>query len=92
MGNFGYCAMGDRKASPTQLARIRYGLNHPPLAAALDRVHLWLISREACLNLRVLDFQSDPADEIIAATSLMHNVPLLTRDARIRTSRLVRCL
>jgi PIN domain nuclease of toxin-antitoxin system len=39
-----------------------------------------------------LDFRSDPADELIAATSLTHNVPLVTRDARIRSSKLIRCL
>lgn len=75
-----------------QLGRIRYGLDYPPIAAVLDRVRTWPISREVCLNLRILDFQSDPADEIIAATSLAHNVPLLTRDARIRSSRIVHCL
>ena len=36
-----------------------------------------------------LDFQSDPADEIIAATTVVHNVPLLTRDRFIRSSRVV---
>lgn len=75
-----------------QLGRIRYGLDYPPLAEAVDRLHIWPISRPVCLNLRALDFQSDPADEIIAATSLTHQIPLLTRDVRIRTSRIVRCL
>ena len=27
-----------------------------------------------------LDIDSDPADELIAATSIVHKVPLLTRD------------
>ena len=45
-----------------------------------------------CRALRQLDFASDPADELIAATSLAHEVPLVTRDSRIRASRLVRCL
>ena len=36
-----------------------------------------------------LDFTSDPADEIIAATSVVHNVPLLTRDDIIRSSKMV---
>jgi PIN domain nuclease of toxin-antitoxin system len=36
-----------------------------------------------------LDFSSDPADEIIAATSVVENLPLLTRDRRIRKSRMV---
>ena len=38
---------------------------------------------------RRLDFRSDPADEIIAATSIVHDLPLLTRDARIRGSKLL---
>ena len=33
-----------------------------------------------------LDFAGDPADEIIAATSLVHGIPLVTRDAAIRQS------
>lgn len=36
-----------------------------------------------------LDFRSDPADELIAARSIAHNIPLLTRDARIRASNVV---
>lgn len=36
-----------------------------------------------------LDFESDPADEIIAATSLVHRIPLVTRERRIRRSQLV---
>jgi PIN domain nuclease of toxin-antitoxin system len=75
-----------------RLGRLRYGLDHEPLAAALDQVHVWPITRQVCLNLRALDFKSDPADEIIAATSLTHQVPLLTRDSRIRKSRAVKCI
>ena len=75
-----------------QLGRIRFGLDHPSLSAALDQLHVWPISRQVCLNLRALDFQSDPADELIAATSLTHHIPLLTRDSRIRTSRIIHCL
>src|SRR5579875_69202 len=33
-----------------------------------------------------MDFSSDPADEIIAATSLVEKIPLLTRDRRISKS------
>ena len=73
-----------------QLGRLRYGLDHESLAAALDQVHVWPITRQVCLNLRALDFQSDPADEIIAATSVTYNIPLLTRDSRIRKSRAVK--
>lgn len=36
-----------------------------------------------------LDFSSDPADEIIAATSVVEQIPLLTRDKKILKSRIV---
>jgi hypothetical protein len=36
-----------------------------------------------------LDFGSDPADELIGATGLFHEVPLLTRDGKIRKSTVV---
>lgn len=72
--------------------RIRYGLDHQRMAGLLRQVRIWPISKEICLRLRDLDFRSDPADELIAATSLVHGVALVTRDGRIRASRLVRCL
>lgn len=72
--------------------RLQYGLDHPPLAAALDRLEIWPVNRSICLNLRSLDFTSDPADELIAATSLTHRIPLVTRDRRIRQSKIIRCV
>ncbi len=36
-----------------------------------------------------LDFKSDPADELIAATSIVYQVPLVTRDKKMRRSKLV---
>jgi predicted nucleic acid-binding protein len=38
---------------------------------------------------RRLDFRGDPADEIIAATSLVYRAPLMTRDRRLRNSKIV---
>jgi PIN domain nuclease of toxin-antitoxin system len=73
-----------------QLRRVEYGLDNDAFAAAVDRIQVWPITRQVCLNLRALDFQSDPADEIIAATSLTHAIPLLTRDSRIRKSKVVK--
>ena len=75
-----------------QKGRILHGLDYGPLAIALQRLEVWPISVDVCRNLRKLDFTSDPADELIAATSLTHNVPLVTRDARIRASKVIRCV
>ena len=36
-----------------------------------------------------LDFRSDPADHFIAATSVVYEAPLLTRDRVIRASKVV---
>src|ERR1035438_4968469 len=49
--------------------RIRFGLDAPELARALAHLQVWPISPEVCLNLRRLDFTSDPADELIAVDS-----------------------
>ncbi len=38
---------------------------------------------------RGLDVHVDPADELIAATSLVHKVPLVTRDRKLLSSKLV---
>ena len=73
-----------------QLGRITVALDSPLLTQALGRIEIWPLSREVCLNVPALDFRSDPADELIAATSITYRVPLMTRDSRIRTSKLIR--
>lgn len=70
--------------------RIAAGLDDPGLAMLLDTLTIWSLDRDVALALRELDFRADPADEIIAATSLAHRVPLVTRDARMRSSALLR--
>jgi PIN domain nuclease of toxin-antitoxin system len=72
-----------------QLARIAYGLDHPTMAAAIDMIQVIPVNLQVCRHLAYLDFRSDPADEIIAATSLAYKIPLMTRDGRIRTSKLI---
>src|SRR5262245_10207295 len=72
-----------------ELGRIEVDLDSPDLIRALSRVHLWPLTLDVCRAIRALDFDSDPADEIIAATSVVHRIPLVTRDRRIRASRIV---
>lgn len=72
-----------------QLRRINVGLDDPDLVNALERVMIWPITIEICRAILELDFSSDPADELIAATSIVHDVPLVTRDRTIRRSRRV---
>ena len=69
--------------------RIRLTFEDPALNRVLRELTIWPISREVAMSMRLLDFRSDPADEIIAATSLAHGIPLLTRDGRLRASKVV---
>ena len=74
-------------AKLAQLGRIELDLDDAEVVRTLARVHLWPITREIARASTRLDVQSDPADELIAATSLVHNVPLVTRDRTLRRSR-----
>jgi PIN domain nuclease of toxin-antitoxin system len=77
-------------AKLSQQRRIELELGAPELTRLLAGVHVWPLTLEICRKMGALDFESDPADEIIAATSLAHNVPLMTRDRRILRSKVVR--
>ena len=72
-----------------QLGRIEVDLEDREVAGVLNRVHVWPIDIDVALASTRLDFRGDPADEIIAATSVVHRIPLLTRDRAIRTSSIV---
>jgi PIN domain nuclease of toxin-antitoxin system len=61
----------------------------PDVKVALSRLHVWPLDLEIARASTCLDFRGDPADELIAATSAVHRIPLLTRDRRIRRSKLV---
>jgi PIN domain nuclease of toxin-antitoxin system len=76
-------------AKLSQMKRIAIDLRSPEFSRALSRIHIWPLDLAVCNQLTQLDFQSDPTDEIIAATSVVHRVPLITRDLRIRRSKLV---
>ncbi len=76
-------------AKLAQLGRIRVDLDDADVVRTLAAVHVWPITAEIARASTRLDVRSDPADELIAATSLVHNVPLLTRDPKLRVSRQV---
>ena len=76
-------------AKLAELGRIEIDLDDPELDRFLANVHVWPLTLEVVRALRRLDFRSDPADEIIAATSLVHHMPLLTRDRKLLKSKIV---
>ena len=76
-------------AKLAQLGRIGLDLGEPRMQRVLRQVHTWPLSIEVCRTSCELDFRGDPADELIAATSVVHRVPLVTRDRKIRASRIV---
>jgi len=76
-------------AKLADLGRIEIDLDDADLTRLLSRIHTWPITLEICRELHRLDVRSDPADELIAATSVVHRVPLVTRDRKLSRSRRV---
>jgi PIN domain nuclease of toxin-antitoxin system len=76
-------------AKLAQLGRIEVDLDDSSVVRALSSVQVWPLTREIALASTRLDVQGDPADELIAATSVVHGAPLVTRDRGLRRSRLV---
>ncbi len=76
-------------AKLVQVGRLDFDLNSRAFEACLNSLVVIPIDREVALRSTQLDFSSDPADEIIAATSVVHRIPLLTRDRKILRSHMV---
>jgi len=76
-------------AKLAELGRLATDLDDPDVARVLASLKIWPLTAEIALASTRLDVTSDPADEIIAATSLVHHVPLVTRDSKLRKSRIV---
>ena len=72
-----------------QLGRISLELDAPATVRVLSRLHVWPIDLAVARASTQLDFRSDPADELIAATSIAYRVPLVTRDRLLRASSVV---
>jgi PIN domain nuclease of toxin-antitoxin system len=76
-------------AKLAQLGRIDVDLDDPGVVRALSGVQVWPLTRQIALTSTRLDVHGDPADELIAATSVVHGAPLVTRDRGLRRSKLV---
>lgn len=69
--------------------RINLSPSAPAFSRFLRDVRIVPVTAEIAQATRGLDFHSDPCDELIAATSIVTGYPLVTRDRRLRASRVV---
>ena len=76
-------------AKLAELGRIRVDLEAPAVRRVLSGLQVWPLDLDVALASTRLDTEGDPAEELIAATSVVHKVPLLTRDRALRGSELV---
>ncbi len=72
-----------------QLKRIELDLESSHFQEVLRSLTVWPVDAKVSLSTRFLDFKSDPADELISATSIVYKVPLVTRDRVILKSKTV---
>ena len=69
--------------------RLDFPLYERTFQRFLNDLSILPISFNVARTSATLDFHSDPADELIAATSIVYGIPLVTRDRTIRQSKLV---
>jgi PIN domain nuclease of toxin-antitoxin system len=76
-------------AKLAQLGRIAVDVDDPEVVRVLARLHIWPLTREIARESTRLDVRGDLADELIAATSVVHKIPLVTRDRALLRSKIV---
>jgi len=76
-------------AKLVQLRRLELDFEDAGFRTFHRSVTVFPITLEIARKSTRLDFSSDPADEIIGATSVVENIALLTRDRRILKSKMV---
>ena len=76
-------------AKLAQKGRLEIDLDDPHLVRLLQKLSVLPITPSVARVSTQLDFSADPADELIAATSIVYSVPLMTRDSTVRASKLV---
>lgn len=72
-----------------QLKRLVLDMDSAAFRRALRQLTIFPITTEIAQKSIELDFAADPADEIIAATSVVERIRLMTRDRKILKSGLV---
>jgi PIN domain nuclease of toxin-antitoxin system len=58
---------------------ITFRFDSPEWLKFFKDIHILPITQEIAMQSAKMDFRSDPSDHIIAATSVVHKIPLLTR-------------
>ena len=76
-------------AKLVELRRLDFDFDDANFRSFLRNNTIFPITLEIARQSTKLDFKSDPADQIIAATSIVEKTPLITRDRRILKSKLV---
>lgn len=74
-------------AKLAQLGRIEVDLDDRHVVEVMTAIQVWPITIDIARASTRLDVRGDPADEVIAATSIVHDVPLVTRDRSLRRSK-----
>ncbi len=72
-----------------QLGRLDLDMDSVAFRRTLRFLTILPITLQIARKSTELDFKSDPADELIAATSIIERIPLLTRDRKILGSKLI---
>jgi PIN domain nuclease of toxin-antitoxin system len=72
-----------------QLGRIDLDISDAEFSRVFAKIQIWPLDLAVCRASTELEFASDAADELIAATSIVHRVRLVTRDKKLRASKLV---
>jgi PIN domain nuclease of toxin-antitoxin system len=68
-------------AKVARLGRIALDLESPQVDKVISSVHVWPISLEIARVSVALDVRADPADELIAATSIVHGAACVNRSS-----------
>ena len=75
-------------AKLVQLNRLKLDLNSDEFKVFLRHVSIIPLNLAIAVQSTKLDIHADPADEIIAATSVVEQIPLLTRDKKLQKSKI----